>query len=280
MEIKMNTLKRLLSLLFGLLVLVSFTGCDDDDEFIDTVPPDPPQNLQVVRTGDGEVDLSWSFNAESDVDYYNVYFSFSYSGEYTEIGWTNDNYYIDGAAENGVRYFYAVTAVDYDGNESDLSIEEVVGIARPEGFNEVIKDFRKFEGISGFELGQAQVVPFNADNCDFFYENYEGTYWINVWDDSEIQDMGPTTDIYDIQYAPTGGWKELVEGENVKYVEAIVGHTYVIWTFDAYYAKIRVKELTSTTMSFDWAFQTIKGEKMLKRGSSTVRNVPNEVIKK
>ena len=37
-----------------------------------------------------------------------------------------------------------------------------------------------------------------------FFENYNGTFYLNVWDDSDIQDMGSTQDIWDISYAPNG----------------------------------------------------------------------------
>lgn len=101
-------------------------------------------------------------------------------------------------------------------------------------------------------------MPYNDKNTDFFFENYNGKLYLDVWDDADIQDMGPTRDIYDIQTAPTQGWSP------TKDTVAVVGHTYVIWTFDNHYAKVRISNITSDRITFDWAFQTVEGNRMLK----------------
>jgi hypothetical protein len=46
--------------------------------------------------------------------------------------------------------------------------------------------------------------------------------------------------IYDIAFAPTTGWSEY------KDAPALIGHTYVIWTWDNHFAKIRIKSLQET----------------------------------
>ncbi|MCK7520207.1 MAG: hypothetical protein MZV64_22200 [Ignavibacteriales bacterium] len=79
-----------------------------------------------------------------------------------------------------------------------------------------------------------------VDDADFFFENYQGTFYLDVWDDTDIQDMGPTNDIYDIPFAPTSGWS------TTKDAIAIVGHTYVIWTWDNHFAKIQNFEYYNT----------------------------------
>ena len=70
--------------------------------------------------------------------------------------------------------------------------------------------------------------------------------------------MGPTQDIWDIDYAPTSGWSP------TKDEIAKVGHTYVIWTWDNHYAKVRISSMTSSRIVFDWSFQLVKGERQLK----------------
>jgi hypothetical protein len=78
--------------------------------------------------------------------------------------------------------------------------------------------------------------------------------------------MGQTNDIYDIPFAPTSGWSP------TKDARAYVGHTYVFWTWDNHFAKIRISSITNERMVFDWAYQLVEGEIMLKRsGSTTVR---------
>lgn len=257
-------MKRFINILVtAVLTVLIFAACHNDEEhYYDYTPPARPSNVLAIN-GDQRIDITWKNNRESDLAGYNVYFS-SDDYEFELIGSTEDNYYIDYEAKNGEVYYYAVTAYDFDGNESELSEYTVVGIARPEGFNQAIFDYIKFPEVSAYNFQNFVVVAYDSDFADFFFENYEGTFYINVWDDTDIQDMGSTTDIYDIQYAPTEGWEPLVPGENVKYVEAKPGHTYVIWTWNNHFAKVRVNQITSERMVFDWAYQLIEGETLLK----------------
>lgn len=221
--------QMILRFLFIAALIVTFAACDDN------VAPDPPRNVSVYP-GDLSVEIEWDENRESDVAGYNVYYSYTYWGEYTLIGSTENNYYADYDVNNGDLYYYGVAAYDYNGNESELSYDEVYGVPRPEGMNQSILDYLRFPNSSGYDFSEFEVGSYNEItddySADFFFENYNGTYYLNVWDDGEIQDMGHTQNIYDITNAPISGWVPLIEGENVKYTEAKVGHTYVIYTWD------------------------------------------------
>lgn len=266
-------------------LIITFVACDNnDDYYYDNTPPSPPRNLNVF-VGDQSVELSWDDNNESDVAGYNVYYNYTYGGEYTLIGSTENNYYVDYDVNNGDLYYYAIAAYDYNGNESELSYDEVYGVPRPQGMNQSIMDYLKFPNSAGYDFSEFLVGSYNEVtddfSADFFFENFEGTYYLNVWDDSEIQDMGSTQDIYDITYAPISGWVPLVEGENVKYTEAKVGHTYVIYTWDFHFAKIRITSITSERIFFDWAYQLLEDERQLKRGTAPEKrnSIPDKVIK-
>ncbi|MBN1638305.1 MAG: hypothetical protein JW866_05025, partial [Ignavibacteriales bacterium] len=221
----MKTLKKILAAKI-LLAIILLTGCDivHNDYDYDYTPPAPPRNI-VSITGDNRIDLMWDHNREKDLAGYNVYWSYSYNGAYELIGSTSDNYFIDWDAVNGETYYYAVTAYDYNGNESDLSNDVVYDTPRPEGFNQTIYDYLGFPTKSGYSFSDYRVVAYNSDLTDFFFENFNGTYYLNVWEDTDIQDMGPTNDIWDISWAPDRGWVPINDGENVKYTEAIEGHT-------------------------------------------------------
>ncbi len=275
----MKTLRLILtgSIIFLGLIL---TGCDHFHDSYDTTPPSPPTNLRTV-TGDNRVDIYWDKNPERDVAGYNVYYAYSYNGKYTLIGTTQNTYFIDNGASNGTTYYYAVTAFDFNGNESDLSKDVIYDTPRPEGFNQAIFDYNKVPNNAGYNFKNYLVVPYNDASADMFFENYNGQYYLDVWKDSEIQDMGQTTDIYDVSTAPTGGWVPLQTGDNIKYTKAIVGHTYVIWTNDNHYAKVRISSIISDRMIFDWAYQTVEGNRELKRGSISFdrKNMPTRVIK-
>ena len=77
--------------------------------------------------------------------------------------------------------------------------------------------------------------------------------------DSDIQDMGPTSSILAIGTAPVSGWSTTHE------VELYAGHTYVVWTWDDHYAKFRVSSLSPSRVVFDWAYQLIPANRLLKR---------------
>jgi len=275
----------ILRYLFVAALIITFAACDDDNYSYDNIAPDPPRNVSVYP-GDLMVEIEWDKNRESDIAGYNVYYSYTYWGEYTLIGSTENNYYVDYDVDNGDLYYYAVAAYDYNGNESELSYDEVYGVPRPEGMNQSILDYLRFPNSSGYDFSEFAVGPYNEItndySVDFFFENYNGTYYLNVWDDGEIQDMGATQNIYDITYAPISGWVPLVEGENVKYTEAKVGHTYVILTWDNHFAKVRISSITTERIFFDWAYQLLEGERQLKRKEITEKrnSIPGKVIKK
>lgn len=261
-------MKKKLFYIVSIISIFIFTSCKRNDFMqIDNTPPSPPTGLNVLN-GDNQVDISWNFNPERDVAGYNIYYAYSYDGKYTLIGSTTNNNYVDYGAHNGTTYYYAVAAYDYNGNESELSYDNVSATPRPEGFNESIFDYRNYPNTSGFSFTTYSVVPYNDKSTDFFFENYNGNFYVDVWNDSDIQDMGQTNDIYDIPYAPTSGWS------STKDAAAIVGHTYAIWTWDNHYAKIRIKNLTADRIVFDWAFQTVKGNIELKAKSIPLSRNP------
>jgi hypothetical protein len=260
---KMKTNK--LFIVIALLLILQ--ACDIYDPYhdVDYNPPAVPSGIVVVN-GDNRVDIYWNSNNERDLAGYNIYYSYTYDGKYTLIGSSSNNSFVDWDAQNGDLYYYAVTAYDYNGNESELSYDVVYGTPRPEGFNQSIFDFREFPNNSGYSFSNYSVYPYNNNNTDFFFENYNGDFYLDVWDDTDIRDMGPTNDIYDIEYAPSGGWS------STKDEVAIVGHTYVIWTWNNHYAKIRISSITNERVVFDWAYQLIEGEPMLKGTRNSIGN--------
>lgn len=267
-------MKKILFKLTTLFVLTAgllLTSCDEE-YYYDMTPPSPPTNL-VTITGDNWVEIQWSHNPERDIAGYNVYYNYTYDGKYTLIGSTTEDYFIDYDAANGETYFYAVAAYDFDGNESELSYDYVKDTPRPEGYNRSVFDYFTSPNKAGYDFSNYTVLAYDSWDTDFFFENFEGTYYINVWEETDLQDMGSTYDIYDITEAPIGGWVSIYEGENVKYAEAIPGHTYVIWTSDDHYAKIRINSIQGNMMVFDWAYQTVTGEIELKRGNREVNPV-------
>lgn len=257
-------MKALKIYLFVLIMSVFYLGCDKHHLFNDDSPssnyddraPAAPTNIYTI-TGDNRVDIYWTDSPDKDLAGYNVYYSMD-NYKFTLIGSTQNNYYVDLDAHNGETIYYALTAYDYNGNESELSKDLVYDTPRPEGFNQAIFDYLQFPNNSGYDFSTYSVVPYDDQNSDFFFENYQGTFYLDVWNDSDIKDMGKTTDIYDISVAPSTGWS------STKDAVAEIGHTYVIWTWDNHFAKIRIKNITNERMVFDWAYQTVEGNDELK----------------
>ena len=255
---------KTIKILLVAFLLLSLIGCDDNSFlFIDETPPDVPQNI-ITETGDNLVVIEWDHVNNSDLAGYSVYYSDSYDGQYNLLGTTPKSSYIDYGAANGETYYYAVSSYDINGNESELSYDVAYDTPRPEGFNETIFDFRNYPDVSGYDFSKYYVDKYNSINTDFFFDNDDGSFYLNVWEDTDIQNMGRTTNIYDISYAPTEGWVELKEGDNIKYTKAVRGNTYVIWTADNHFAKIRINEIFLDHIDFDWAYQTAPGNVELK----------------
>ncbi|MFO8006366.1 MAG: PA14 domain-containing protein, partial [Candidatus Brocadiia bacterium] len=84
----------------------------------DTTPPAAPTNLSATA-GDGQVNLDWDDNAESDLDHYSVYRGTG--GNYYPQGDVTASQYTDTDVTNGTTYYYYVTATDTSSNESSGS---------------------------------------------------------------------------------------------------------------------------------------------------------------
>lgn len=117
----------------GLLILVMllFAACgespSDSGEEEDTTPPSAPGEIEGT-SGDGIVELKWSASEEEDVAGYNLYRSESNFSEVSEMNTVNrflisDIEYTDEDLQNGTTYYYRLTAVDENNNESDPSAE-------------------------------------------------------------------------------------------------------------------------------------------------------------
>jgi len=89
---------------------------------IDKKPPAIPSNLNV-ESGDGLVAMSWNMSLELDVAGYYVHRSIGLDKEFVKLNGVlvpvNTPIYFDSTIANGVQYFYAISAVDKSGNESE-----------------------------------------------------------------------------------------------------------------------------------------------------------------
>lgn len=249
----------------AILGLGTMISCNESKIVEVDAVPQPPQGVFSV-TGDGSVTINWNGPYEKDLDYFRVYRSNSATTGYVEIGvrdaQANPNLnllkynFVDNNPVNGTTYYYAVSSVDNSGQESDLSAEEVFDTPRPQG---TVQLYSKFVDPTraGFDLSTHLTVNSSSTVADFFVDDVtnstDTTLFLNAEDiQTNIQDVGYTDSFGDIGYAVSNGWS------NLGYVEVITGHTYLIWTRDNHFAKVRVTSFNrlAGTVNLEWAYQT------------------------
>jgi hypothetical protein len=258
----------------ALVAAVGLAGCDDDDPVgpDDRYAPAIPRGV-TSTTGDREVLLSWYPNQELDLGGYRVYRSTTENGSYGEIAWVRASRpdvayeeYLDRDVLNGRTYYYAVSAVDDRGNESDLSMELVYDTPRPEGYDVHLGNYYRSVADCAFVFREHRVTDFDDLDADiaFAYDATAQTAYMWGLDDpetdlfTEIQDAGWHESMDGVGWAPPDGWSPQAA------VELVEGHVYVAWTRDDHYAKFQVIEVDAQEVVFDWAYQTDRGNQELR----------------
>ena len=251
-----------------LLALTSLfmIGCETDtaDVLIIDEVPQPPQNVYSI-TGDGEVYIYFTEPYMDDIDYYDIYRS--YTDDFvnvtpTYVGFVNAlpnpnlayeyvNNFTDVSAVNGQTYYYRIKAVDEAGQESDFSAGEVFDTPRPEGTVTLV-DVAVSKNNSGLILDTVLfIVADDNPLADVYVDSdINNVLYLNTtFQGVDIQDMGYQSSFDSVSVAPTEGWS------NNGWVELIVGHTYVVWDDDLFFAKLRVQSIVGSSVNFRWAFQ-------------------------
>ena len=266
---KMNRIMAMISIM--MLIMIS---CGEKEKVVE-VPyavetdcaPTVPRGVYGTNY-DGTVLICWVANYESDMSGYNVYRSETYDGEYSPIGtvYVSDANPVEYCFEdldtdNGWHYYYAISAFDEGGNESDIIIEEVVsGTPRPEGSLSLYVRGSTIPDQSGFDFypGLANVAqPWNELDTDFYFEDDAGTLRLVAYRAGvQIQDYGYASYFDAITLAPGDGWAPS------RKVEAVARHMYMLMLpegTETHYAKVYITSVTPSLVSFSWAFQTDPG---------------------
>jgi hypothetical protein len=264
-------MNRLLSTIAIMVLMV--ISCGQKEKVVDVpVPvncaPTSPRGVYAINL-DGKVQICWVANYENDVAGYNVYRGTNVDGSFTLIGSVLTETpspaqycFEDLDTGNGVQYYYAVSAYDRGGLESDLIIEEVVsGTPRPEGVI-TLYDAAGLPNQSGYDFYPITSVPnvpqlYTDPTTDIFFGVNAGTPTIVARRTGvEIQDYGYADNFDVISRAPDAGWSPS------RTVEAIVKHMYILRLVETdgfHYAKVYVTAVTGNFVTFDWAFQTDPG---------------------
>ena len=238
-------------LALGLAVVALTVGCDNDDDkvFGTNSRPFDVEGVYSV-TGDDQVTIYWRENQEGDIDHYKIYRNNAPTGTFTLIGEDEQPPFVDTNVTNGQTYFYAVSAVDDRGQESEnLSFENVFDTPRPEGTNVTLTDASTTPATAGWDFSAFDRVSSGTAAADIYYDGSAGDL-IYAGTGVKIQDAGYVA-LVDVDFGPPAdeGWS--ADG----IVEAIPGHSYIVLTANGHYAKFEVQSVGATSIVIDWAYQ-------------------------
>jgi hypothetical protein len=90
---------------------------------VDTTPPAQVTGLSVATASSSQLNLTWTANAASDLNHYNVYRSTVSGGPYTLRASPTTNSYPDTGLTAATTYYYVVSAVDNAANEGTQSVQ-------------------------------------------------------------------------------------------------------------------------------------------------------------
>lgn len=112
--------------------------------FYDKVPPSIPDEVKA-DTVENSIGISWKMNLELDAKGYNVFRSTKHDKEFaklnSEIIPVEKSFFYDNNFEFGLQYFYRITCVDVNGNESEKSnavtlvYEDIISPEPPTNFS-------------------------------------------------------------------------------------------------------------------------------------------------
>jgi pectate lyase len=140
----------------------------------DITPPSEPVGLTAIA-GYIPVVLDWNNNSESDLAGYNVYRSTTSGGGYGKLNGAllTDSNYIDNINTTDTTYYYVVTAVDANSNESNCSNKVSGGLYGDFTGNDIVSlnDLAEFAGYWLLDnCNETAGVDLNDDCMVNFYE--------------------------------------------------------------------------------------------------------------
>ena len=147
--------------------------------WIDTqVPPGKPTNLTAVSY-QGGILLQWGGNAETDIDYYNIYRNseqnFNIAGQSDTLGYVSKDkstYHDENNLVAHKTYYYKISAVDNSGNESDYSDEVSI----------TTLDVDDIKITDRFKLEQNYPNPFNPSTIITYILSEETDVTVSIFD--------------------------------------------------------------------------------------------------
>ena len=126
---------------------------------VDNIAPGVPPGLMVLQSSPAGVELQWGPSQDDDFQFFQVYRSTT--GDVTNVPpYANvvDNHFVDNNVQAGQTYYYAVKAVDANGNQSDFS--QVVNTTVVSVDNHQIPDHYALENAYPNPFNPSTVIRF------------------------------------------------------------------------------------------------------------------------
>lgn len=275
------------------------TGCDDGhrrDVFdpADHAAPGEPRAVHSV-TGDGEITVYWSPPDDGDLAGFRVLVSRDDADYYriAEVPAAQHHWVVHGSSlpaavpfafQNGTTYWFAVEAVDYSGNRSDLTDGTVTSdTPRPAGRDLHLYDAngpRRAE--SGYDFSRSPY-GYAMDATSLFADVYyvwEGRAVLRAAHPAvvELQNLGPMSmDDERAGWLDEAGWRpaaatEIRPGDVILiklYEETRPGND--VEPFQV--AKVRVVAIGVDAVVLDWAYQIQPNSRELKPHAGAVDRI-------
>lgn len=166
--------------------------------FTASLPPLPPQALSATP-GDEESSLVWELVNEPDVTGYKVYRATTSGGPYTlraTLGVTAA--YLDTGLQNGVTYFYVVTAVDASTNESDQSTEALATPIEP-NVDPVFTTDPVVEAAAVEDVAYSSSLADDATDANpadtLSFRKVGGPAWLSIASNGDLSGTPDNTDV-------------------------------------------------------------------------------------
>ena len=134
----------------------------------------------------------------------------------------------------------------YVGRATEPPLPVVLFSGGREGFGVVLGDYEVLPGYSGFDFSDEKCLPFDDPAADIFFEDAGGTSYMVVGEDGEIQDLGQTASLGEINAL------RMVEWSRSHDVVLEERRSYVVKTWEGRYAMFRVVSLVPDRVVFDW----------------------------
>ncbi len=108
----------------------------------------------------------------------------------------------------------------------------------------VLWDFHTAPGAAGFDFSSDERCAYDDPEADIVFESRDGRGYIEVSRDTDIRDLGSTTDSSD--RPATAAWSLTHE------VLLTPGHTYVVWTWDDQFFRFVVTDESGQRVRYLW----------------------------